>query len=369
MPVLDLRTITTRLPSASYSTLSACSCVGREHPDDLDVAAERDRLDAVLRLAALPAPDGRAEADEVLGDLPAERLGRDHVAELVEADRGQDREHEHAPPRAGRAGGRSWSVPLDRRAGRPRRGPRRRRRGRRRRSAAPPRVRRARPSTSATVSTISDEPQPAAAGTPRPPPRWRRCRPPGAVPPAPPPGGPGRTAGNASSSSGKNSQVLARVQSTGGAVSGTRSGQARPSAIGISIVGGLACTSVEPSTNSTIECTTRVGWTTTSIRSKGIAEEQVGLDHLEALVDQGGGVDGDDRAHVPGRVGQRLLDGHVEQLLAGAAAERAAGGGQHEPAYLLGACRPAGTAPAPSARSRPARSGRAWPARAPAGRP
>ena len=76
-----------------------------------------------------------------------------------------------------------------------------------------------------------------------------------------------RTAGNASSSSGKNSQVLTCVQSTGGAVSGTRSGQARPSAIGISIVGGLAWTSVEPSTNSTIECTTLVGWTTTSIRS------------------------------------------------------------------------------------------------------
>ena len=37
------------------------------------------------------------------------------------------------------------------------------------------------------------------------------------------------------------------------------------------------------------------------------AEEQVRLDHLEPLVDQGRGVDGDHRAHVPGRVGQRLL--------------------------------------------------------------
>ena len=42
-----------------------------------------------------------------------------------------------------------------------------------------------------------------------------------------------------------------------------------PSAIGIIIVGGLACTRVEPSVNSTIECTTLVGCTTTSIRSKG----------------------------------------------------------------------------------------------------
>ena len=67
---------------------------GRQHPDDLHVAAERDRLHAVLGLAAPAAPDGRAEADEVLGHLPAEGLGRDHVAELVEPDRHQDRAEE-----------------------------------------------------------------------------------------------------------------------------------------------------------------------------------------------------------------------------------------------------------------------------------
>ncbi len=83
-----------------------------------------------------------------------------------------------------------------------------------------------------------------------------------------------RTAGNASSSSGKNSQVCALVQSTAGAVPGTRSGQARPRAIGISIVGGLACARVDPSVNSTIECTTLVGWTTTSIRSNGIPKSR-----------------------------------------------------------------------------------------------
>ena len=43
------------------------------------------------------------------------------------------------------------------------------------------------------------------------------------------------------------------------------------------------------------------------------------------------------------------------------AAERAAAGGQHQPAHLVGACRRAGTGPAPSARSRPARSGPARP--------
>ena len=40
------------------------------------------------------------------------------------------------------------------------------------------------------------------------------------------------------------------------------------------MVGGLAWTSVEPSTNSTIECTTLVGCTTTSIRSNGMPKSR-----------------------------------------------------------------------------------------------
>ena len=101
-----------------------------------------------------------------------------------------------------------------------------------------------------------------------------------------------------------------------GAASGTRSGQARPSAIGISMVGGLACAIVEPSTNSTIECTTAGRVHDDLDPVEGDAEEQVRLDHLEPLVDQGRGVDRDDRAHVPGRVGQRLLGRDVGQLVA-----------------------------------------------------
>ena len=53
------------------------------------------------------------------------------------------------------------------------------------------------------------------------------------------------------------------------------------------------------------------------------AEEQVRLDHLQALVDQRRGVGGDQRAHVPGRVGQRLLGRDVGELVPAAAAERA----------------------------------------------
>ena len=48
----------------------------REHADHPDVAAERDRLDAVLGLTAAARPDGRPEADHVLGHPHAEALGR-----------------------------------------------------------------------------------------------------------------------------------------------------------------------------------------------------------------------------------------------------------------------------------------------------
>ena len=44
----------------------------RIHPGDLHVAAGRDRLDAVLRLATLRRPELRPEADEVLLDLESE---------------------------------------------------------------------------------------------------------------------------------------------------------------------------------------------------------------------------------------------------------------------------------------------------------
>ena len=88
----------------------------RQHPDDLDVPAERDRLDAVLGLADLLAPHRGAEADEVLGDLPAELLRRDHVAELVEPDRDQDGDHEDEHPEGvEKGGGHRWcGVLIDR---------------------------------------------------------------------------------------------------------------------------------------------------------------------------------------------------------------------------------------------------------------
>lgn len=56
-------------------------------------------------------------------------------------------------------------------------------------------------------------------------------------------------------SSGKNSQVDAVDQSKAGAASGTRPGQPRPMAMGPRMSGGVAWARVEPSVNSTIECT------------------------------------------------------------------------------------------------------------------
>jgi hypothetical protein len=63
-------------------------------------------------------------------------------------------------------------------------------------------------------------------------------------------------------------------------------------------------------------------------------EQQVRLDHLQALVHQGGGVDRDQRPHLPGGMGQGLFRRDVGQGLAAPAAEGPAAGGQHQPPDL-----------------------------------
>ena len=65
-------------------------------------------------------------------------------------------------------------------------------------------------------------------------------------------------------------------------------------------------------------------------------EEEVRLDQLEPLVRERGRVDGDLRAHAPGRMRERLVRRDVAELVAGAAAERPAGAGQHEARDLVG---------------------------------
>ena len=93
----------------------------REHADHPDVAAERDRLDAVLGLAAAARPHRRAEADHVLGDAHAEPLGRHEVPDLVQGDRrGDPGRHEQHTEDEGDGGQRfsqvrssSWATPIE----------------------------------------------------------------------------------------------------------------------------------------------------------------------------------------------------------------------------------------------------------------
>ena len=86
------------------------------------------------------------------------------------------------------------------------------------------------------------------------------------------------------------------------------------------------------------------------------AEQQVRLDHLEALVDERRGVGGDDAAHVPGRVRERLGRSDVGERLAACAR----GTGRRMPSARVAAPRRARPIAAParsrSARSRPERS-------------
>ena len=87
------------------------------------------------------------------------------------------------------------------------------------------------------------------------------------------------------------------------------------------------------------------------------AVEQAGLEQLEALVDQGGGVDGDHPAHRPGGVGHRLLGRDVAQLGRGCGrgtARRTRSGSAGAPRRRGRRAAPGRT---PSARSRRRRSG------------
>ena len=83
------------------------------------------------------------------------------------------------------------------------------------------------------------------------------------------------------------------------------------------------------------------------------AEQVVGLDQLEPLVHQRRRVDRDLAAHRPRRVGERLLDRDVLEVLALEAAERAARGGQDQAVDGARGARRRAAGAAPNARSRP----------------
>ena len=177
----------------------------------------------------------------------------------------------------------------------------------------------------------------APGGTPPRTPRWPRCRPRARCRRAPPPRGPGVRRGTPRRRAGRTPTSAASSSPPAARVSGTRSGQARPSAIGISIVGGLACASVDPSVNSTIECTTLVGCTTTSIRSNGMSKSRCAsitsrplLTRVAELIVTTGPMS---------QVGWFSACSGVTSASSSrrAPAEGPPAGGQHQAAYLLGA--------------------------------
>ena len=174
------------------------------------------------------------------------------------------------------------------------------------------------------------------AGTRPRPPRSPRCRPRARSRPVGRPPGPAPRRGTPRRRGGRTPRSARSVQSTAGAASGIRSGQVSPSAIGISMVGGLACTIVEPSTNSTIECTTLVGCTTTSIRSNGMPNSRCAsitsrplLTRVAELMVITGPMSQVGCASACSGVTSR-------EVVAAPAAERAAASGEHEASYLLG---------------------------------
>ena len=81
-------------------------------------------------------------------------------------------------------------------------------------------------------------------------------------------------------------------------------------------------------------------------------EEAAGLDDLEALVHQGGGVDRDALTHDPGGVFERLLGGDVLEVAEWGVAEGATGGGEPDLLDLLRGLRRACTGGRRCARSR-----------------
>ena len=86
-------------------------------------------------------------------------------------------------------------------------------------------------------------------------------------------------------------------------------------------------------------------------------EQAAGFDDLQALIEQGGGIDGDPAAHDPGGMAQGLLHGDVLKLVRWKLAEGAAGSGQPDAANFRCGSRRAGTGGSRCVRNRWATGG------------
>ncbi len=266
----------------------------RVHAVDFHVAAERDRFDPVLGLAAFERPDGRAEEEEEAFDPHAGRLGGDEVARLVEDDQRAEAEEDVDPTHAGAssltpAAARSRaSASVAKRSSKWVTGRAGISSSVRSITAAMP-VNGIRPSRKAATATSS-----AALRTV------------GAVPPAAPASSARRRQAKVSGSGSSKVSAPTAARSSPrhvdrhpfGVVQGV--GDRHPH-VGIAEVGDRRAVVQR---DQRVDQRLRVDDDLDPL--VGDAEEVVRLDHLEALVHQRRRVDRDPAAHLPGRVGERV---------------------------------------------------------------
>ena len=100
--------------------------------------------------------------------------------------------------------------------------------------------------------------------------------------------------------------------------------------MGVRMSGAPSCASIEPSTYSTSEWTMLSRWITTSTCCGVHAEQQAGLDELEPLVHERGGIDRDLAAHDPVRMRAGLIGRDALEARAIGVEERTARGGQQD---------------------------------------
>ena len=204
----------------------------------------------------------------------------------------------------------------------------------------------------------AEERQPARRGTRPRTPRWRRCRSPARRRRPRPAALASATAGNASSSSGRNSQVARRGPVAAGgrarAPGPASPGRARSAAACPAGWPGRASSrrrtrpsSGRPTAGAPRRRSGRSG--TSNSRCASITSRPLLTSVAELIVTTG----------PMSQVGCASACSGVTSCssVAAPAPERPAAGGEHQPAHLVRPCRRAGTGRAPSARSRPARSG------------
>ena len=291
----------------------------------------------------LARPERRAEADHVLGDLDAEQLGRDQVPDLVQGDRDAaipkttastpSRYISRSPARPCHDGDRLPTSSS-------------RARARAQASAAstlgagrapppPARERARRPGARRCRRCRGTDPagEEGARRTPRSP----RCTRPGTSRPAAPTRRASRDGGERLVVERLEVQVCGRSSRSGGRGAGHPVGPApgRARSAAACPAASLRDRRAVDELDHRVDDRLRVHHDVDAV--EGHVEQQVRLDDLEALVDQGRRVGRDQRAHVPGRVRQRLLGRHVASSVAAPAAERPSAGGEHQPLDLAAA--------------------------------